>query len=211
MRFINNQIIFIMKTLISYTILSLVFYSCGNPKLKREIAEEVIKKDFQEYCFLQEQDIHTVISENRNSKYPNYNYKKNWLGKISDEEYNELYSQFVNIEKKELLVLFQNHTKPDPFGGIGYFSRIKLSDKAKDIYNITRDYIWPITFLEFKMIKGISETSDNNEATVMCEFNIKPTDFYYLVKDNKKLTCSLGSVERELVLVKYDTGWRLKK
>lgn len=186
-----------MKTLL-FAIIALFFISCSNNKLSNEEAAKAIGAIYPQYC---------SSSDYLNSIYYSAGRPPRGMSANQRREADNKKNIFEKLQKQGLVDITTSKSGFTSNPDITY--RIKPSQEAITNYNIQNNRL-PLTQSDLLEIVGISQTE--NEAVVRYKINTTNTPFMELRKFYRKQSrCKVGQEEKEITLIKFDTGWQVKK
>jgi len=182
-----------MKKILSFSLISFILFnlvSCGNDKLTNEQAMEILKRDYKEVCF-SELRTKGILDRFKNTK-EKKSYK---LFMSNSKELENLGLIKLSIRNRQNLYTSYQE------------SEIKFNNRAKIKYQIKHNKAI-VANAEVMEIIGISQSDKSETATVRFKVDFKPTPFNKIKYSNNK--CVIGTIEKEIELKKFDTGWKIK-
>jgi len=179
-----------MKKIIYLLAFLPLFFSCSSDTLTNTEAAEIIKTEYPTFCF-------TTKLINRYSSYQGrFDKKSKHIKGIADRLKNQ---GLISINIEQITPASINYT-------------MVLTQKAKDLgYG---DKKFGFAQRDFVEIIGISQTE--NEAIVRYKMKRTKTPFYdlheayYYTWNNYTLECPPKEFEKDITLIKFDDGWKVK-
>lgn len=176
------------KILLIVVILFIFINSCSSSNLSNERALEIIKEQYEEYCY---SFIIPSIGEHSDATYRSY----------SDIASDLQAEGLLGRETKPVLDFWDNVT--------GYMDYIEITEKGKKLYKGPKNFgeVYKVTKSEAFEIIGINLKDD--KAKVIFKAKEIKLPFYDIVNRHTN-TCELGTVkEVEIEMEKFDTGWNI--
>jgi hypothetical protein len=199
-----------MKTMLTISILTMLMFSCDESS-NHETTETVIENETSEkltrenaLIILQESYTGEICTGSFMSKT-----NSSW-GR--DEEYNADKNKCIALEDSGYVSIHEDYDNRN-----GYFKmHLTIEDKGAKEYDASVGSFRGNAILTVEYateILGMSFSDDDQQADVVFLVETKPTPFYSIALNRGGSDkCSLlGTAEREVTFVKYDTGWRIKQ
>lgn len=173
-----------MKNIICTIILTTLITSCSSKlELSTNEAMEILKTEFQETCTSRR--IVTTISPGEKRDYNKYNPTFQKLKKDG----------YIDIKSKTQQIYSMRITS---------YTLIPKS-KFNEEFKLNNEYI--AGKVEINEILGVSVNQENKTAKVLFEYSYEPTAIANICLKE----CKKGNIKKEVELIKYDTGWKLKQ
>jgi len=186
--------------LFSLCFLAITFSSCGQKLSKSEALKVIQSNNLVEPCYC---TINTSI-------------QSNW------KSYNKLLKIYNALQEKGIITTSSYRDRLSQLDRKGY-TVVKMEplnkaiyqydfEKIKGIYRSTEAKVLCST-PKITEVLGISSSENSREAVVLIKIVYDLSPFAGLVnKSSSSRNCYKNSIEeREITLIKYDTGWRIKK
>ncbi|WP_299207418.1 hypothetical protein [uncultured Dokdonia sp.] len=184
-----------MKKSLYFLVLLSLLTSCFNDSLQNREALEILKKEYKNPCAQQ------LISSSQS----------NW------DEYNTILKNASDLEDKGYVKISVRQMSGDIFFPAYTLLNIEVVGKGND-YLVGNDTSrnrksYAVATPEITNIIGISQ--DDNTATVRFSYTYTPTPLHSIrissSKRNSKVPeCTSGTLEGEVTLRKFDTGWTIE-
>lgn len=172
------------KPLIVTAVFLLLLGCDAQNKLTNEEALKIIKEGYRDLCMNQVKRFFSSSQEG-----PNFMAFENYYTSLMEEG----------------LMVYEAKTHPN---GTSVIEIKEYTELAKQKYKATPENVGIMEFVP-KEIVGISIDPNSNKAKVICKGDYQKTPFFKIVRSRTDCKESKG-VEKEVTLVRYDTGWRLE-